>query len=437
MRGKPSTCNKTEEGCARAAAKLWKVPFRSLIKDEGRKSKLQRSFRKGKQYRHISWHSSKNLWVVMDASTYVGCHKNLKSALSIATAHFKCTVRSLRLSAPRKTGDNKTDFCNRIAFMLKVYRGRLPLDVEDLIANNARARKIPPSMLLPYILCKFPSHRQAAFDTATKFKDSSDVCKLFAEFARRVSKCPLPDHWVRNVGRKNMHHGTFMMFARGQLGLVSKVSPKSKIPMQRCLTIGKSLARYAISTFTPKLRQRLEAVAAFGEQLRAAKAPRTVKEWIDISSGLSEHADKTPGMSNPYRKLWVIRCALILKMRQAGIQRLKLSDETVRDFQGVVPDQKNLLAKAAGGSYMLHRKVRDVFEECSYSGPPELFSMWACLIADRSVSTTSLSWLTKHEDELRSCFESIVKRDQLAPHPGVLVEELKRTLHLSSRSSSS
>ncbi len=420
-RGKVSVTSSTEEGCAQAAAKLWKVSYASLVKQ----SPKQAAHLKVKQYKHISWHSSKGVWVVMDSHDYVGCHKELKGALGIATSHFKCSVKSLMLDKPRFTGDNSSDFCKRVALVYGIYKGALPLDLQDLISNAKRSKRVPPSLLLPYVLCKFPSHRQAVFDVMAKLPRGSDYA-LMCGLVVRIASLSLPGAWVRSIGRKNMHHGTFVMFARGELRLISKAKVAKR--GEHVLKIGKCQAKYSISKLTPKLREQLSCIRLFGEEVQRIKAPRTVKDWVACSDKLCKIAAKTPGLSATYRKLWAIRCCLIMKMRQAGVASLKLSDETVRDFQNIVPDQKQLMTKAAGGSFMLHRKMRDVFCDCSYRGPPELFSMWACLVSDRAVSSVSLEWLSEHEDQLRSCLSNLKAKDGATPHPGVLVEELKRQL---------
>ena len=363
----------------------------------------------------------------MDSDTYIGCRKDLKAAVNLASDYFNCTPSALRLPHPQATNDFSGDFCKRVAFFLKLYGGKLPLDLDYLIRQARRSKRIPSSMVLPYILCKFPSHREAVFDTVATLKSCTDSYELYTSLLAQLSKTKLPDVWVRNVGRKNMYHATFTMFASGRLGLLSKISSKSKVaPKSKYLTFGKGMAKYSVASCTPKIRQSLQAIEHFGKELDAAPVPTTVRQWINLSSTFSKHASKVPGLSGQYRRLWAIRCALILRMRRVGITRLKLHGETVRDFQGAFPDQKNLLAKVAGGKYELHRKIKDIFSDCSYTGPPELFTMWICLISDKAVQSVSLRWMTEHQDALRACFQNILSRDKVTPHPGVLVEEFKK-----------
>jgi hypothetical protein len=61
-----------------------------------------------------------------------------------------------------------------------------------------------------------------------------------------------------------------------------------------------------------------------------------------------------------------------------------------------------------------------------YDGPPELFTMYACLFADLAVQQMSTAWLVKHEVELRSRAQSYFKEFGFPPHPGVLVEMVRK-----------
>ena len=86
------------------------------------------------------------------------------------------------------------------------------------------------------------------------------------------------------------------------------------------------------------------------------------------------------------------------------------------------PDQKQQVMALCGGKSRLRRKVTDVFKELEYSGAPELFTMWACLFADASVTQMSLEWLRNNRQRLqKACYEFRCKHG-FSPHPGVLIE---------------
>ena len=80
----------------------------------------------------------------------------------------------------------------------------------------------------------------------------------------------------------------------------------------------------------------------------------------------------------------------------------------------------------AGGKARAGRKsIKDLFREAQYSGPPELFTMWACLFADKDVAGRFLDWLETNSSELRKCLKSYRRQHKISPHPGTLVRIVK------------
>jgi hypothetical protein len=65
--------------------------------------------------------------------------------------------------------------------------------------------------------------------------------------------------------------------------------------------------------------------------------------------------------------------------------------------------------------------------ECAvrYLGPPELFTMYACLFADSSVQKVSTAWLVSHSVVLRAKCLSYTREHGFSPHPGVLIEMIR------------
>ena len=50
------------------------------------------------------------------------------------------------------------------------------------------------------------------------------------------------------------------------------------------------------------------------------------------------------------RMAWIARAALVAKMRAAGVKELSVSGAKVRDFVGMLPDQKGQLLEMAGST---------------------------------------------------------------------------------------
>ena len=60
-----------------------------------------------------------------------------------------------------------------------------------------------------------------------------------------------------------------------------------------------------------------------------------------------------------------------------------------------------------------------------YRGPPELFTMYACLFADSSVQKVSTMWLVSHTVVMRTKCLSYMSEHGFPPHPGVLIEMIR------------
>lgn len=75
---------------------------------------------------------------------------------------------------------------------------------------------------------------------------------------------------------------------------------------------------------------------------------------------------------------WLIRTLLVSFMRHRGVCRLRIDNDTkLMQLNGPDAKCKNI--------YMINDitgqiHVKDAFELVSYTGPPELFTMWLCLL---------------------------------------------------------
>ena len=61
---------------------------------------------------------------------------------------------------------------------------------------------------------------------------------------------------------------------------------------------------------------------------------------------------------------------------------------------------------------------------CRYQGPPEYFTMWACLVSGDAVAKISTSWLQEHEQALHATCVWYVEQHGMSPHPATLIKEL-------------
>ena len=327
-----------------------------------------------------------------------------------------------------------------------------------------------------------------AFTFDPQKSEVDNVYESLVKAAHSISTKAHSYDQVRNVGRGNMHHATLLMLLSKSLKMLRKVNvmpnltaarktrlapTSSRSRMQRksrklqaegskkTVFMGKNKEAYVILPLDAALRQNISTWISFGRELRKATTPKTCADWdTEVRRLLDVTLGKVVGMSGDYRAMWIIRIYLIYRMRRDNMKRLDLCDLSVRRFMEIFPDQTKQLLQMSGGRSMLFRKVADVFTDteclptithlcnvcvqclcadvctsdikcacyitqCRYKGPPEYFTMWACLFQDRAVRTVSTSWLSEHENTLRlKCLE-YVSTHGFPPHPGVLVTSCK------------
>lgn len=189
-----------QESVARQAANMWGISIASLHKVQGAPRPQQRQ---SQQYRHVSWHARRRVWVVQGKNKYVGCSPELAVAVRLACKHFRTTKASLTLNKPMTAQlHGKTSLRSRMAALMQVYNGGrsvddLPLDLQDLlrrrhrILGNVRAA----GLWLPYLVAKFPEARDAIDKAgASHICTSSARLALMAMDGRAAGRAGRPEH---------------------------------------------------------------------------------------------------------------------------------------------------------------------------------------------------------------------------------------------------
>ena len=373
-----------QDTAAKLAAKAWKVSRASLML---RVVEETVDTVPSQGYKHITWHCGRKVWVVQggNPSRYLGCSADEQAALLIACAAMKCKPAALRLHAQRRACSTSTDTCQRMALLIRVYAGHgqkapmAPADIAHLMRKAATGKQCimqnvtGRGMMFPYIISKFPTHRDAialaSASTVGKCTEAQLYQALLAA-ARKIAGKQIPAELVRNVGRKNMHHGSFIMFASKGLKMLRLVRQKTTKPGREVLQFGK-YSKYVVLPMSVVMKRKLSGLMTFGTALAASKPPRTLCDWraeVDRLTTVIQSPPAVPGCTGAYRRSWAIRCGLIYRMRQSGIARLKVAPgDTVRDFLGNFPDQKSQVLAVAGGKYKSHRPMLDVFRDCGHS----------------------------------------------------------------------
>lgn len=384
-RGFQSVCHPNQDEAAKLTAKLWNIrrsEIRLVKKEEDPIDSVPTQ-----EYRHVTWHSSKRVWVVQVGSgNYVGSATDMLQAVDIACKHLKCKRKALELPTQRRACSTRTDHCKRFAVMISVYGGArktdapmIPADFAHLMRkagakNKDHVIETGAGLAFPYIISKFPAHRDAIESSLTSRAGDSAERKLYERLvaaSTKMSGHDLSKELVRNVGRKNMHHGTFVMYASKGLGLLQrvKVTAKKRTSASQRLAFGKE-GVYEVKPMNAILKRKLSSMIEFDAALAATQPPRTMADWrkaLDSLQAAMTGPPRMPGCSGSYRGVWAIRCALIYSMRRAGIKRLDLDHCTVSDFLGNFPDQKKQVLALAGGEGLRRNVVmKDVFSDAGY-----------------------------------------------------------------------
>ena len=102
-----------------------------------------------------------------------------------------------------------------------------------------------------------------------------------------------------------------------------------------------------------------------------------------------------------YHFWWLVRTHLIVEMRHAGIDRLKLQQDWGQEevAKAMVPDMSEwvpLWMKSAGNS------LKTLLKQLQYTEPLELLTCFACVLGDSAIDKHST-------DELRSASHAITK----------------------------
>jgi hypothetical protein len=383
-KGYPSLSHTDQDTAAKIAAQAWRVSRASL-----KRHKVGETVGTvpSQGYKHVTWHSSRKVWVVQGKgeNKYLGSSVDQMSAVRIACRAFQCKPEDLELLAARRACSTSSDTCHRMATLMRVYAGKtrtepmVPADIQHLMRVAASSKQqglmsngLGRAMVFPYIISKFPAHRDAIACVSTSSVGKCTVERVYQTLLRAsrvMSGKVIAPALVRNVGRKNMHHGSFVMFASKGLKMLRLVKKKIVKPGSEFLRFGKH-STYAVLPMDGMMECKLSGLMAFGEALAASKPPRTLADWrveVDRLTAVIQSSPAVPGCSGAYRRSWAIRCGLIYKMRQHGIKSLIVEKgDTVRQFLGNFPDQKSLFLALSGGKSYMHRCVLDVFSDCGH-----------------------------------------------------------------------
>ena len=261
----------------------------------------------------------------------------------------------------------------------------LPLDLQHAVDSFASARqcfKASLGLLVLWLCLKLPTPRDDFMRAWQSRRTEGDLERVFhslQDLARKLAKHPCQEE-TTEVGGPLHAHGWQALLQK--LFVVKSATGSG----QRVLHLGNGGKGFQLCLFSQEAR---EGIAAFLglhqvlETLFCYGPPGHVAEWQKPATALAAafRHYKIPGlMSGPesYCVDWVIRSFVVSWMRSEGINQLQLSATTkLEDLNG--PDaghqnRKNMVRVTGAVT------AEAAFNKVGYQGPPELFTMWLCLL---------------------------------------------------------
>ena len=146
---------------------------------------------------------------------------------------------------------------------------------------------------------------------------------------------------------------------------------------------------------------RMSRLHRVGRVLLETQAPSTKAQWLSTVEHVGARAQQMRIHATDYHFWSVFRTHLIVEMRHAGIDRLKLQQDWGQEevAKAMVPDMSQwvpLWMKSAGNS------LKTLLKQLQYTEPLEFLTCFACVLGDSAIDKHST-------DELRSASHAITK----------------------------
>jgi len=125
-----------------------------------------------------------------------------------------------------------------------------------------------------------------------------------------------------------------------------------------------------------------------------------------------------------YTESWALRTLLVGRMRSKGIKRIKMpmaGQMSISVFQNMFPDERKWLTRF-GWKDGQRTTLAGLFNRLGYTGPPELLSMWLCLLCNPAFDVISAKELELRKPALRAAMQQYRNDHGMWPHPLVLVK---------------
>lgn len=263
-------------------------------------------------------------------------------------------------------------------------RGPVPLDLRNAIETypevaSTCCKKHCYGILFLYLALKIPTARSVFLKC---WKDEGHgtavgvLFRTFSAFAAAMSRERVEEE-TRQIGGPLYAHGWLMV-------------------LRHLRVIGDSGNGEILHLGTGRTRMRLQGRSEEAERAICAwlnthpsifavillQAPVTMQEWHTRACILYEACKffQVPGMvlaEKSYSCQWLVRTFLVCFMRSQKVTRLEVgAGSSLCELNG--PDQGGLVAKIGG--LCRQGTIKGLFTQLHYDGPPELFTMYLCLV---------------------------------------------------------
>ena len=121
-----------------------------------------------------------------------------------------------------------------------------------------------------------------------------------------------------------------------------------------------------------------------------------------------------------YKTQWLSRALLLSSMHRAGVRVLRgAGDVSLAHFAQAFPDSKAWFSKLTVRGE--HSSLQAFMESLNYTGRPEFFSMFACLLGNAQLCKRA-DWFAKHCRALRAEMQASVVQNGFMGVPSVCVK---------------
>ena len=162
-------------------------------------------------------------------------------------------------------------------------------------------------------------------------------------------------------------------------------------------------------------------------------AAKTIVDSLREACPMLEGACK----NDAYLRQWLNRCAVMFCMKFQGFSKMNVTNTTVKEFLTLdFPDEKDLVLPLLTKSGLnerqaLYTPLTSAFQHLGYTGPAELFHMYACLFSNPNFMEVIRSkpphWIENNLLTFQQWAEKYYDDHGIYPHPRQIVQ---KHLHL-------